>query len=372
MKFKINKDVLLENLNNVGRALSNRNIIPVINGILFQLTDEGLFLTATDNEITIKTFIDKSKINEINKTGSVVIYGRFILDIIRKLPNELIEIEEVDGCKAIISTVSSKYNLNCFNVNDFPNINIEVVQNPIKLTAGNFKEIVSQTVFATSQQESKPLLTGINIKILGNQLECTATDSYRLAKKNIKFNDFVDNVNFVIPARNVNEFIKLIEDEDDEIELHAFNNKVLFKYKDILFQSSLLNGTYPNTDSLVPSEFEYIYKVNTSEFFSIMDRASILAQAKDKNIVSLEIVGNKLTLTSSSLEIGKIEEVMNVDVIKGDNLKISFSVKYMMEAIKSFDSKEVTLYFNGEIKPIIIKENENGDLLQLILPIKTY
>ena len=111
MKFKINKDVLLENLNNVGRALSNRNIIPVINGILFQLTDEGLFLTATDNEITIKTFIDKSKINEINKTGSVVIYGRFILDIIRKLPNELIEIEEVDGCKAIISTVSSKYNV---------------------------------------------------------------------------------------------------------------------------------------------------------------------------------------------------------------------------------------------------------------------
>ena len=373
MKFKINKDVLLENLNNVGRALSNRNIIPVINGILFELTEEGLYLTATDNEITIKTFTPKNQIHEISKVGRVVIYGKFILDIIRKLPNELIEIEEIDGCKAIISTSSSKYNLNCFNVNEFPNIKIETLENPVKLTAGNFKEIVNQTVFATSQQESKPLLTGINLKIIGNSLECVATDSYRLAKKTVKFNDFSNNsINLVIPARNVNEFVKLTGEDDETIELHYFNNKVLFKYKDMLFQSSLLNGTYPNTDSLVPNDFEYVYKVNTNEFYSIMDRASILAQAKDKNIVSLEVNGNKLILTSSSIEIGKIEEVMNIEVLKGSNLKISFSVKYMMEAIKSFDSKEITLYFNGEIKPIIIKENDNGDLLQLILPIKTY
>ena len=205
MKFKINKDVLLENLNNVGRALSNRNIIPIINGILFELSNDGLSLMATDNEITIKTFIDKSKIKEISSTGSVVIYGKFILDIIRKLPNEDIVIEEVDGCKAIISTMTSKYNLNCFDVNEFPNIKLEVGSNPIKLTAGNFKDIVNQTVFATSQQESKPLLTGINIKIAGNTLECVATDSYRLAKKCVKFNDYTDsNVNIVIPARNIN------------------------------------------------------------------------------------------------------------------------------------------------------------------------
>ena len=328
---------------------------------------------ATDNEITIKTFIDKSKIKEISSTGSVVIYGKFILDIIRKLPNEDIVIEEVDGCKAIISTMTSKYNLNCFDVNEFPNIKLEVGSNPIKLTAGNFKDIVNQTVFATSQQESKPLLTGINIKIAGNTLECVATDSYRLAKKCVKFNDYTDsNVNIVIPARNINEFVKLIDDDTKAIELHTFSNKVLFKYEDLLFQSSILNGTYPNTDSLVPNDYEIIYKVDTNEFYSVMDRASILAQAKDKNIVSLETHGDKLILTSSSPEIGKIEEVMNIEVLKGEDIKISFSVKYMMEAIKSFDSKSITLYFNGEIKPIIVKENDNGDLLQLILPIKTY
>ena len=102
MKLRINKDVLLENLNYVGRALSNRNIIPIINGILFELTGEGLSLTATDNEITIKAFIDKSKIKDIKEEGNLVIYGRFILDIIRKLPAEDIDIEEIEGGKAII------------------------------------------------------------------------------------------------------------------------------------------------------------------------------------------------------------------------------------------------------------------------------
>lgn len=146
MKFKINKDVLLENLNNVGRALSNRNIIPVINGILFELNEDGLSLMATDNEITIKTFIDKSNIKEIVSSGKIVIYGKFILDIIRKIPEGDVEIEEVDGCKAIIRTYSSKYNLNCFDVNEFPKINLELSTTPIKLTAGNFKDIVNQTV----------------------------------------------------------------------------------------------------------------------------------------------------------------------------------------------------------------------------------
>lgn len=373
MKLKINKDILLENLNYVGKALSNRNIIPVINGILFELTQDGLSLTATDNEITIKTFIDKEFIKEIKEEGRIVIYGRFILDIIRKLPTEDIDIEEIDGGKAIISTPTSKYNLNCFDVNDFPNIKMEYVSNPIKLTAGNFKEIVNQTVFATSQQESKPLLTGINLKIIANSLECVATDSYRLAKKQVKFNSMTDeNINLVIPAKNINEFVKLIDEDDDEIELHAFSNKVLFKYHGILFQSSLLNGSYPNTDQLVPNEFNIIYKLNLNEFYSVMDRASILAQAKDKNIVSLETKGNRLVITSSSPEIGKIEEVMNIDVIKGEDIKISFSAKYMMEALRSFNSDEVTIYFNGEIKPIIIREDDNGDLLQLILPIKTY
>ncbi len=373
MKFKIKKSVLLENLNYVSKALSNKNIIPVLNGIYFELTKEGLFLTATDNDMTIKCFIDKKDITDIKEPGNVIIYGRYILDIVRKLPSEEIEIEDMDGNKAIISTSTSKYNLNCFNIKDFPNIELKEVTKPIKVLTGIFKEIMNQTTFATSTQESRPLLTGINLKILGDILECVATDSYRLAKKTLKIDKQVEeNINIVIPSKNINELVKIIDDDNESLELHIFNNKIMFKYKNIIVQSSLLNGSYPNTDSFVPNEFETEINLELNELFNVIDRASLLTQSKEKNIVQLEIMDDKILITSSSVEIGKVEEIMAINKKKGPNLKISFSAKYMLEALKTFDSKNIRLLLNGEIKPIIIKQEKKEDLIQLILPIKTY
>lgn len=373
MKFKIKKNILLEGLNNVSKALSNRNIIPVLNGILFELNSEGLSLMATDNDLTIKTFININDILNVESEGSIVIIGRYILDIVRKLPYDDIEIEDIDGGKAIISTPNAKYNLNCFDINDFPKIEISENDKPIKLLTGKFKEIINQTVFSTSTQESRPLLTGINLKIVGDLLETVATDSYRLSKKIVKLDkDINNNINIVIPAKNIIELVKILENEESTLILYCFGNKVLFKYENILFQSSLLNGTYPNTDTLIPKDFETKLQVNLTEFYDVVDRASLLTQVKDKNIIQLEIKDSNIVITSSSPEIGKVEEVMPVKVLSGINMKISFSAKYMMDALKSFNCEEVIIMLNGEIKPIIIKELEEGDLTQLILPIKTY
>jgi DNA polymerase-3 subunit beta len=373
MKFKIKKGALLESLNYVSKALSSRNIIPVLNGIKFELVKEGLYLTATDNDMTIKSFIDKKDIKEIKEEGSSIIYGKFILDIVRKLPGEDILIETIDGNKAIISTTNAKYNLNCFDINDFPNIEIKLTENPIKVLTGVFKEIINQTSFATSTQESRTLLTGINVKILGDYLECVATDSYRLSKKILKLDKQIEeNINIVIPSRNITELIKNIEDDTDTLEMHLFSNKILFKYKNILFQSSLLNGTYPNTDSFVPTEFNTELTLNLEDFTSAIDRASLLTQSKEKNIVQLEIKEEKIVITSSSAEIGKVEEIMKLEKIKGETMNISFSAKYMIDALKTFNGKNIKLLLNGEIKPIIIRDEKSEDLTQLILPIKTY
>lgn len=373
MKLKISKSILLENLNNVSKALSGKNIIPVLNGIKFELKKDGLYLTATDNDITVKTYIPKKDIKEMEEEGSVVIYGRFIIDIIRKLPNDEVTIEDTDGNKVIVSTNSSKYSLNCYDESDFPNIKLEKVENPIKLDTGEFKKLVNQTTFASSLQESRPLLTGINLKITGNLLECVATDSYRLAKKTINLsNDLTDAINIVIPSRNINELVKILEDENESLELHIFNNKILFIYKNILFQSSLLNGTYPNTDTLIPVDHEIKFEANLMDLYNAIDRVSLLTQSKEKNIVQLEMKGNTIKITSNSPEIGKSEENMVVNNITKNEIKISFSAKYMLDALKIFETENVILLLNGEIKPIIVKEKEDGELVQLILPIKTY
>ena len=371
MKLTIKKDLLIENLNNVSRALSTRNIIPVLNGIKFELNKDGLTLTATDADLTIKSFIDKKEIMEIEEEGTLIIIGKFLLEIIRKLPDEFIKIEDLDGKKAIIKTNNSKYDLNCFDLNDYPNIDLTEDEQQIKLDALVFKEFINQTSFAASTQESRPLLTGINLNINEDKFECIATDSYRLAKKEIKLASKMKNVNVVIPSKNVNELIKIIEDEE-EVRLSIFNNKIIFGYKNILFQSSLLNGSYPNTENLIPKTFEIEVEAKTSEFYDVIDRASLLTQAKEKNIIQLEIKDNNIFVTSQSAEIGKVEERMNCVNLFNKSIVISFSDYIMLDVFLTINGDTILIKLNGDIKPIIVKDKNNNDLTQLILPIKTY
>ena len=169
MKLIIEKNVLLESVSNVIRAVSPRNIIPILNGIMFDLNDDGLYLTASDSDIIIRNFIPKDKIKNIVETGKIIIQSKYLLEIIKKMPNTDINIEVIDGLKIIISTDNTVYNLNCLNTDDYPNINLETVNNPIVLNSSILKEMISQTLFAVSTQESRPLLTGLNVKINGKK-----------------------------------------------------------------------------------------------------------------------------------------------------------------------------------------------------------
>lgn len=183
MNFEIKQSTLLENLNYAIKGISTKNIIPILNCIKFDLTNEGLYMLSTDNESAFKTFISNEDIEKINTYGSVVVSGKYIYEIIRKLPNKNIKIEEVIDNKLNISTDNSSFDLNCNDVNEYPEIDLSDSKNPIFINKKLFKTMVKQTSFATSTQENRPEFTGINIKINKNILECTATDSYRLAKK---------------------------------------------------------------------------------------------------------------------------------------------------------------------------------------------
>ncbi len=372
MKFTIEKNVLLDNLSNVIKAISSKNIIPILNGVKFELVKEGLYLTASDSELTIKAFIDKKDIKNIDKEGSIIIQSKYILDIIRKMPSDEINFELMDGLKIKISSDNSQYDLNCLDPREYPALKLEEVDSPIVMKGDVFKSIISQTAFAISTQELRPLLTGLNFKIVGDVLECIATDSYRLAKKNIKLDKPIDDeINIVIPGRNILELDKIIVD-DEEVEMHIFSNKILFKYKNIIFQSNLLSGTYPNTSNLIPKEFAIIVNTNLGDFYSSIDRAALLTQNKDKNLVKMRIKNKEMIINSYASEIGKVEEKLAVETQDDANIDISFSAKYMLEALKTIKDDDILILMNGEVKPIVIKSMTDESLIQLILPIKTY
>lgn len=373
MKIIIKQEVLMEHLNYVIRGISTKNLIPILNCIKFELTNDGLYLMSTDNDIAIKTFVDKTKIEATERCGSIVVSGRYIYDIIKKLPNELINIEEVVDSKLFIFTNSSSFNLNCNKVDEFPNLELEDNKNPIVINKTAFKNIINQTIFATSSQESRPVLTGLNVKIENDILECTATDSYRLAKKTIILDKKIDeNINIIIPTKNINEISKLILADDNNIELHIFSNKVIFKFDNIIILSRLINGTYPDTSKLIPTEFILKIKVKLNTFFDAIDRASLLTNDADKNTIKFESNGSKVKVSSNIPEIGNVEENLTVEKNNEEDIKIAFSSKYMMDALRSLQCENIELLFNGEIKPIIIKNLDDESIIQLILPIRTY
>lgn len=374
MKLTIKKELLEEAINKVSRAISTKNLVPALAGIKFDISKKGVTLTASDNNITIQTFIPKDKENmTIDEEGSIIIQGRYISDIVKKLPDEFINIELVDDLKIVIFTDNSEYNLNAINKSEYPNIYLEENKNPIVINSSLFKDLVNQTAFASSKDESRPVLTGINIKIEGNTLECNSTDSYRLARKIFELKEeSKDSYNIVIPSANIVEFTKIMGDSEENVEMHIFSNKVLFKYGSLLFQSRLVNGTYPNTANLLPEES--LLKINTTvdEIYAAIDRASILTSDKEKNIVTLETKGDTLYIRSQSAEIGRVEEKMNVTKNNEEDIRISFVAKYMLEALRSFKDDDVEISFVGEIKPIILKSNKDETLTQLVLPIRTY
>ena len=373
MKLKIKRELLLENLNKVSKALSTKNLVPALAGIKFDLNQEGLTLTASDNDITIRTFIPVDENIDISEEGSIIITGRYILDIVRKLPDKFINIEVFDEMKVIISTENSEYNLNGINKSEYPNINLEESKTPIILNSKIFKDLINQTAFAASTDEARPALTGLNFKIMGDTLECNCTDSYRLARKVITLKDLSESdYNIVIPSKNIVEVSKLLNDDEKNIELHIFNNKILFKYDNVLFQSRLINDTFPNTTNLLPKESIIKLTVNVNDLYNVIDRVSILTSDKEKNVVTLETQGNLLIMKSSSAEIGRVEEKMNITKDKEEDITISFSARYVMEALKVFETEECEISFVGEVNPIIFKEKEKEDLIQLVLPIRTY
>ena len=370
MKFKVKKEILLESLNNTARAISTKNLIPILTGIKFELKEDGLYLYASDTDVSIRSFIPKDKLTSTSEFGSIVIGGKYIVEIIRKLPNTDISIEVIDGYKLIVSTDNTEFNLNGINPNEFPNLDLDETKEPIVINNGIFKDIINQTVFATSQSETRPLLTGINFRIVGNSFEVLATDSYRLARKYVEIDKDIENeVNIVIPGKNLLELTKMLDDDTASLEMHLFSNKILFKYKNIVFLSRLLSGTYPTTSNIIPKDFNIELECSFDDLFNMIDRASLLTSDREKNTVKLSLTKEELMISSNSPEIGRVDEKMNITSDK--EINISFSSKFMLDAIKSFNKEKVILCMNNDSSPIVIKSNEDNSLVQLVLPIKT-
>ncbi|MBM6879282.1 DNA polymerase III subunit beta [[Clostridium] spiroforme] len=369
MHFKIKRLTLLNALAKAARAVSIRSPLPVLTGVKFDLQRDRLILTGSDSDITIQTVIYADDDLMIYHEGAVVLNSRYILEIVRKINSDDIEIEIIDGLLTRIKGSQIEFNLNGTDPIEYPRIDLSKTGTHFLINSMILKDIISETKFAASDKETRPILTGINFKARNQQLECIATDSYRLAKKTISIDEDI-TFNITIPKLSLDEISKIIE-KDETIELYVSDRKVLFVFDNNIVQTRLIDGTYPDTSRLIPSQFDYTLAISKNDLINAIDRVSLLL-SEQNNIVKLDMSQNEVMLSSYQQEIGSVEENLTSSTYEGDNLSISFSSKYANDAIKSFSGENITILFTGEMKPFIIKDQEKDDLLQLVLPVRTY
>lgn len=378
MKFDIQRDHLLNGVNDVLKAVSSKTTMPILTGIKLDASKEGLTLTGSDADITIQVFIPTEKDGEelihVAETGSIVLQARMFNEIVRKLPTKDVEIEVVDGYETRIRSGKSDFHLIGQDAAEYPMIPDVTNDHQFTLAADLLKQIIRETVFAVSASESRPVLTGVNWQIKEEGLICVATDSHRLARRKVALENLPTGVPSVaIPGKSLNELNKVLPDDQTAVDVYLTNQQVVFKTNDLVFYSRLLEGNYPDTSRLIPEEYQTNITLNGKELLQAIDRASLLARSDRNNVVRLSIVNNEtIEISSNSPEIGKVEEQIPVSSFSGDDLRISFSSKFMMDALKAIDGQEVVIQFTGAMRPFILRSVHDDAILQLILPVRTY
>lgn len=377
MKFSIQKDRLSAGIQDVLKAVSSRTTIPILTGIKIHASDEGITLTGSDSDISIESFIPSEEgdvsIATIEETGGVVLNARFFNEIVRKLPASTIEFETSDSFQAIIRSGHAEFSLNGQDADEYPHLPQIDDQNVFKLPADLVKTLIRQTVFAVSTSETRPILTGVNWKIENGTLICTATDSHRLALRKTTADGLPEGeYNVVIPGKSLTELSKILDDTNEPVEIVMTENQVLFRSKHVLFFSRLLDGNYPDTSRLIPDEHKTKIDLNTKEYLQAVDRASLLAREGRNNVVKMSSDAGTVEISSNSPEIGKVTEQVSSLSSEGEELKISFSAKYMMDALKAIEGTEIEIQFTGAMRPFVIRPLHDDSTLQLILPVRTY
>ena len=376
MKFTVNRNLFLDNLNNVMHAISSRATIPILSGIKLNLTETELLLTGSDTDISIEIKIPVSEDLTVDSTGSIVLPARFFSEIIRRLPGKEFSLEVKESFQTQIISENSEFTINGLDANNYPRLPEIPDESSFVISGKTFREIINETQFAVATQESRLVLTGVHFTFSPDKIHAVATDSHRLSSRALTLeNGPQAKTDLIIPGKSLLELARIIGETDPEIKVCPGENQVLFEIGSILFYSRLLEGSYPDTERLIPTDSTTTVEFDLMELSSALDRASLLTHAGRNNVVDLTLDTEKQSakLSGESAEIGNVEEDVSFKKLDGNNLKISFNPDYLRDALKASVTDSVIMDFTQPLRPFTVNPDKTDiDFVQLITPVRTF
>jgi DNA polymerase-3 subunit beta len=365
MKISCNQQDLSKALNIVSKAISSRTTLPILKGILIEATEEGLLrLSASDMDLSI----EKSFPVNVIEAGSTVVSAKLFIDIIKKLPNEEIEITENEG-QVNIKCIISEFNIVGQPADEFPKIGLINTDKSIKIDKDLLKEMIKRTSFAASIEEAKGIIVGVLLEMNDKGLTMVALDGFRMAVTREK-TETEENIKIIIAAKILNEINKIFSEEDTDIDIHMIidEKKGVFLYEGARIVLRIMEGEFIKYKDILPKEHQCRIKVNRGEMIDSLERASLLAKEGRNNLIRFSIIDDKVVITSRSEE-GNVKEEVFVEK-EGIDLEIGFNAKYILDVLKIVSDDELIMELNSSISPCIVKPVEGNKFEYLILPVR--
>ena len=365
MRFTCEKSMLVTGLNIAGRTVAQKSSLSVIEGILCK-AGMGLSLTGYNMETAITYDIEA----EVTDPGQCILPAKLFGDIIRRLPEGPVTVVVSDDYKVSIRAGYASFTISAESAEDYPELPDVNSGRPIKLPQCKLKELISGTIFAVSENQGRPIHTGVKFEVTDDSITAVAVDGFRLARRTYHPEEGTGRqMNFVVPAQGLKEVEKIVTDSDDNAAFTLGTKHILFQIGNATLVCRLLEGDFLDWRRVVPSNCPIKLVANVGELSSSVERVGLIVSEKYKSPVRCVFSHNELLMRTNTT-IGAVEDKCSI-AGDGKELEIGFNVRYLADALKVVPSEEVTLELTNGLSPIVLTPvDEKYDFAYMVLPVR--
>lgn len=378
IKFSINKNAFQNALRITKQAIGSKVTIPALTKLKIEVEENGITLIGSNGQISIKNFLpvdNKDASMLISGTGSVLLEAAFFENVVSQLPEVTLEFTEKEQKQVLLTSGKSEITLKGLDSEIYPHLQEISEGSSLKMKVKVLKEIFTETVFAVSTQENRPIFTGVHLETLSTgELKAVATDSHRMSQRLLPLEDSELKFDVILPSKSINSFKNVFTNDEEEIEIFISGSQMLFRNETISYYSRLIEGSYPDTNRLIPNEADYTLDLvfDAAQLRHTMDRARLLTVMTTNGTVKLTVSGDSVVTTANSPEVGSVHEELTVLSKEGNDLAISFNPEYLIDALKVIKAPEVRIRFISNVRPFTLQpRNEESGFVQLITPVRT-
>ncbi|MEK7673171.1 MAG: DNA polymerase III subunit beta [Patescibacteria group bacterium] len=354
-------------INIVSKAISPNNTLPVLNNILLKAEGKKLYFSSTNLEIAISCVIDA----DVRGEGSITVPAKLLSGYVALLTDEKVELSLVEGLNLAINSSNSSTKIKCISSDEFPLIPKVEKGQEFGIKIDTFYEAINQVVFAASMNTSRPVLSGVLMYSVGDEIKLVATDSYRLAEKGIKLEKKItDEIYCIIPARTMMELAKVISKaQGKEVKVNVSKNQILFTVDGIELISRLIEGKFPDYEKIIPKGTLTKVEVSVEDLSLVLKRVGLFAR-ENNNSIKLSVTNDgKMLVASEETKVGE-EKAEVVIKITGENNKISLNGQYLLDVLTYITDDKVELVMNDKSSPGLIRPIKEDNYVYIIMPLK--